>query len=216
MNRIDREAAERKLAMRLDVMRLSRRMRRRWLFVGGVAAAMALFFVAQPLLMPEEVVEEPVAPVVLGEITVPTVIASGADDEILAFEPSSDESENIEAMNGFMQRWQGIGFVPFKEKDNIAKKYKDALQAKFPGISVSKARRSASRTPKSEKELLVQKYMKKEQDIITYENNIGFFAMSKNSEPLIRQMQDRIAQAKKELQELETRIRELESAEEKE
>ena len=137
-------------------------------------------------------------------------------DEILAFEPSSDESENIEAMNGFMQRWQGIGFVPFKEKDNIAKKYKDALQAKFPGISVSKARRSASRTPKSEKELLVQKYMKKEQDIITYENNIGFFAMSKNSEPLIRQMQDRIAQAKKELQELETRIRELESAEEKE
>ena len=137
-------------------------------------------------------------------------------DEILAFEPSADESENIEAMNGFMQRWQGIGFVPFKEKDNIAKKYKDALQAKFPGISVSKARRSASRAPKSEKEVLVQKYMKKEQDIITYENNIGFFAMSKNSEPLIRQMQDRIAQAKKELQELEARIRELESAEEKE
>lgn len=86
VNRIDREAAERKLAMRLDVMRLSRRMRRRWLFVGGVAAAMALFFVAQPLLMPEEVAEEPVAPVVLGEITVPTVIASGADDEILAFD----------------------------------------------------------------------------------------------------------------------------------
>ena len=86
VNRIDREAAERKLAMRLDVMRLSRRMRRRWLFVGGVAAAMALFFVAQPLLMPEEVVEEPVAPVVLGEITVPTIIASGADDEILAFD----------------------------------------------------------------------------------------------------------------------------------
>lgn len=86
VNRIDRKAAERKLAMRLDVMRLSRRMRRRWLFVGGVAAAMALFFVAQPLLVPQEKAEEPVAPVVLGEITVPTIIASGADDEILAFD----------------------------------------------------------------------------------------------------------------------------------
>ena len=137
-------------------------------------------------------------------------------DEILAYEPSSDEDENIEAMNDFMQRWQGIGFVPFKEKDNIARKYKDALQSKFPGISISKAKRSGGKAPRSEKERLVQKYMKKEQDIVTYENNIGFFAMSKNSEPLIRQMQERIDQAKKELKELENQIRALDSAETKE
>ena len=102
--------------------------------------------------------------------------------------------------------------MPFKEKDAIAGKYKEAIQSKF-GELVSKSRKSGrySRTPKSEKERLVQKYLKKEQDITTYENNIGFFAMSKNSEPLIKQMQERIDQAKKELKELEEQIRALDS-----
>ena len=137
-------------------------------------------------------------------------------EEIRSFELSGDEDENIDAMNDFMQRWQEIGFVPFKEKDGIAKSYKDALQDKF-GDLASKARKSRyAKSPKTEKERLVQKYLKKEQDITTYENNIGFFAMSKNSEPLIRQMQDRIAQAKKELEELEKQIRALDEAAEKE
>ena len=69
-----------------------------------------------------------------------------------------------------------------------------------------------SRAPKSEKDRLVQKYNQLEQDIVNYENNIGFFAMSKNSEPLIRQMQERIAQAKEDLKALESQIRELENA----
>ena len=133
-------------------------------------------------------------------------------EEIRAYQPSDDEDVNLAAMNAFMDRWQGIGFVPFKEKDNIAKSYRDALQEKFPDMS-SKARRTRhSSAPKSERDRLVQKYVKKEQDIVTYENNIGFFAMSKNSEPLIRQMQERIDQAKRELKELEQQIRDLDDA----
>ena len=133
-------------------------------------------------------------------------------EEIEAYVLSSDEDTDTEAMNGFMQRWQEIGFVPFKEKDNIAARYKDALQSKF-GNLASKARKSRyAKAPKSEKERLVQKYLKKEQDITTYENNIGFFAMSKNSEPLIMQMRERIEQAKKELKELEEQIRAIDSA----
>lgn len=133
-------------------------------------------------------------------------------EEIGAYVLSGDEDADTEAMNAFMQRWQEIGFVPFKEKDAIAGKYKEAIQSKF-GELVSKSRKSGrySRTPKSEKERLVQKYLKKEQDITTYENNIGFFAMSKNSEPLIKQMQERIDHAKKELKELEEQIRALDS-----
>ena len=133
-------------------------------------------------------------------------------EEIGAYVLSGDEDADTEAMNAFMQRWQEIGFVPFKEKDAIAGKYKEAIQSKF-GELASKSSKSGrySRTPKSEKERLVQKYLKKEQDITTYENNIGFFAMSKNSEPLIKQMQERIDQAKKELKELEEQIRALDS-----
>ena len=84
------------------------------------------------------------------------------------------------------------------------------MNSKFPDAS----RRSRGRAPKNEKERLVQKYLKKEQDIVTYENNIGFFAASKNSEPLIRQMQERIDKAKAELKELEQQIRDLDKAEE--
>ena len=115
-------------------------------------------------------------------------------------------------MNDFIRRWQEIGFVPFKEKDEIARIYKEALQNKFKDLAQKARKARYAKAPKSEKERLVQRYLKKEQDITTYENNIGFFAMSKNSEPLIRQMQERIDLAKKELKELEEQIRAIDNA----
>ena len=66
---------------------------------------------------------------------------------------------------------------------------------------------------RSEKDILIQKYNALQQDIDTYENNIGFFAMSKNSEPLIKQMQQKIEDAKQELKALEEKIRTVESEE---
>jgi phage shock protein A len=68
----------------------------------------------------------------------------------------------------------------------------------------------------TEQERLIQKYHQLEQDIVTYENNIGFFAMSKASEPLIKQMEQRIAEAKKELEALAAQIRELAEAKDQE
>ena len=46
-------------------------------------------------------------------------------------------------------------------------------------------------------------------DIQTYENNIGFFGLSKGAELLKAQMQERIDAAKEELRKLEAQIREL-------
>ena len=131
-------------------------------------------------------------------------------EEIKAYELKGDASDQ-EAMRQFQARWQAIGFVPFKEKDKVAQAYKEALAAKFP--KEPRRGRGAAKSPKSQKEILIQKYHQLEQDIITYENNIGFFSMSKNSEPLIRQMQERIAQAKAELNDLAAQIRALKDAE---
>ena len=133
-------------------------------------------------------------------------------EEIKAYELKGDASD-AEAMQNFQKRWQEIGFVPFKEKDNVAKAYKEALQAKFPK---GQRRGGNSRGPKSEMERLIQKYNQLEQDVVTYENNIGFFSMSKNSEPLIKQMQERIAHAKQELNDLAAQIRQLKEAENQE
>ncbi len=137
-------------------------------------------------------------------------------EEIKAYELKGDDSD-IEAMQEFQKRWQEIGFVPFKEKDNIAQAYKEAVNAKFPNAGRGGNRRGRGGKPAlSEKERLIQKYNHLEQDIVTYENNIGFFSMSKNSEPLVKQMQERIAQAKDELKALAEQIQALNEASEQE
>ena len=116
-------------------------------------------------------------------------------------------------MAEFQKRWQEIGFVPFKEKDNVAKAYKEAM-SKFPSPHHGNRRqRGAGKPQLSEKERLIQKYNSLEQDIVTYENNIGFFAMSKNSEPLIRQMQEKIDKSKAELKTLAQQIKAIEETE---
>ena len=135
-------------------------------------------------------------------------------EEIQAFE-GSDEA----AMQDFAARWQAIGFVPFKEKENVAKAYAEAMKAKFPSFGARPqrgGRAGAPKAPKSEKDLLVDQYKALQQDIVTYENNIGFFAKSKNAEPLIKQMQERIDAAKQQLKELEGKIRQAEQKEEEE
>ncbi len=134
-------------------------------------------------------------------------------EEIRAYELKGDDSD-MAAMQDFQKRWQEIGFVPFKEKDNVAQAYKEAINGKFPNSGRGGNRRGRGGKPAlSEKDRLIQKYNSLEQDIVTYENNIGFFSMSKNSEPLVKQMQERIDQAKEELKALAEQIRVLNEAE---
>ena len=136
-------------------------------------------------------------------------------DEIRAYEPAGDEAADAEACKGFSERWQQIGHVPFKDKDEVNDAYRAAIREKFPRSSASSPRSGSrpGRAPRSEKDILMDKYRALQQDITTYENNIGFFAASKNSEPLIKQMQERIEQAKAELKELEEKIRRSEEGE---
>ena len=131
-------------------------------------------------------------------------------EEIKAYEVKHDASD-AEAMKAFQARWNEIGFVPFKEKDNVAQAYKAALAQKFPRPSRNTQHRNVrpARPQLSEKDRLIQKYHALEQDIVTYENNIGFFAMSKNAEPLIKQMQEKIEASKAELKALAQQIKAL-------
>ena len=135
-------------------------------------------------------------------------------EELRAYELSQDETVNAEQMRSFNERWQAIGHVPFKEKDAIIAEFKEAMQEKFP-LFASRQRSGQTRqasAPKSPKDVLIAKYNALQQDITTYENNIGFFAASKNSAPLIQQMQQKIDDAKEELKKLEERIRMEEDA----
>ena len=134
--------------------------------------------------------------------------------EVENYAPADNETANSEALRSFNERWRAIGHVPFKEKDAVNAAWRNAVQAKFPlhsnrGGSTS-GRGSFSKAPRSERDILMEQYRTLQQDVTTYENNIGFFSASKNSEPLIKQMQERIDKAKAELKELEQKIRQAE------
>ena len=137
-------------------------------------------------------------------------------EEIRSFS-SDDPAKTEQARTDFAERWQAIGFVPYKEKDAVNQAYRDAMKEKFhDGDRSSRTgaspRGRGQRAPLSEKDKLVQQYNALQQEIDTYENNIGFFAASKNSAALISQMQARIEDAKKDLKALEEKIRAIEDS----
>ena len=137
-------------------------------------------------------------------------------DEIKAFN-TEDATLKQAAAQSFNERWLSIGFVPFKEKDSIAAAFKEAMSEKFPDFQPNSNRDRGGRLqkgPLSEKDRLVQKYNRLQQDIDTCENNIGFFTASKTSAALIQQMEKRIEAAKKELASLEEQIRNIEETQE--
>ena len=130
-----------------------------------------------------------------------------------AYESAGDAAADAEAAKKFAADFQAIGFVPFKDKDAVAAAYREAMGAKFPGFGradrgrVHPEPRVRERSPK---DTLIQQYRTLQQEVETYENNIGFFSASKNSEGLIRQMEEKIAKAKEDLKALEEKIRKTE------
>ncbi|MBR1509783.1 MAG: DUF349 domain-containing protein [Bacteroidales bacterium] len=135
-------------------------------------------------------------------------------EEIKAFEPEAGKEE--EARKAFQERWNAIGFVPFKEKDAVQAAYREAMDEKFPGAVRGRRNaggRGAERRPMSEKDRLKEQFTALQQEIQTYENNIGFFGLSKGAETLKAQMQERIDAAKQKLEDLKAQIRAKEQEE---
>lgn len=62
----------------------------------------------------------------------------------------------------------------------------------------------------------MQKFMKKEQEIATWENNMGFFSQSKNAEALLEELNKKIDIAREELARLEEEIKEFDRQHEQE
>lgn len=135
--------------------------------------------------------------------------------EVKEYVLTGNQEDDAAAMKDFIERWNAIGYVPMRDKEKINNAFKAALAEKFPSAEKElrrnrpQARKQAA--PVSEKERLIQLYNKKEAELATYENNIGF--LSQSSGGLIKQLQDQIEALKAELAKLEGQIRELEQKE---
>lgn len=133
-------------------------------------------------------------------------------EEIKAYVPA-DAAADAAASKDFAAKWNEIGFVPFKEKDKIQAQYREAMQEKFPRPAGNGGSRGGEHRPLSEKDKLKEQFNALQQEIQTYENNIGFFGLSKGAEKLKAQMQERIDAAKLKLEELKAQIRAKEAQE---
>ena len=118
-----------------------------------------------------------------------------------------------DVIRDFQRRWGEIGFVPIKQKDAVQKKYKAAVDALFNTLRGTERDRSMNRFRekvssfksaggsrlRSERERLYGKVRQLEQEIGLLENNIGFFAKSKNAEALIADVKAKIERAREDM-----------------
>lgn len=144
-------------------------------------------------------------------------------EELEKFEPGADVQAAFERLKELQRKWTDIGFVPFNMKDEIATKYRNALNKEFDKLKIGdedksilkyktkldnlKANPKASRKVRNERDKFFTKIKQLESDIVLWENNIGFFAKSTNAEAMIREVEDKIENAKKLIKTLEEKVK---------
>lgn len=143
-------------------------------------------------------------------------------EDIKSYQPAGKEADAA-AFEEFQNKWNAIGYVPFKEKADIQKEFDAALNMHFAEMRDPESERKMGRIRKliadakstgkgdrgirAERERILTKFHKLESDIATLENNMGFFAKSKNADMLIEDLKKKIAAGKEELKQLEQKIK---------
>lgn len=137
----------------------------------------------------------------------------------------ADKNQAIAELRKLQTRWNEIGHVPFREKDKVREAYRQAVDAvrRHFDIIESRARRERFEAGVAqlegdenklmrERERLMRALEGRRADLRTYENNLGFLsARSKSGSGLVRDMENRIERLKKDIAELEDKIRILDS-----
>ncbi|MBA4849510.1 DUF349 domain-containing protein [Emticicia sp. BO119] len=132
---------------------------------------------------------------------------------------------DLSKLAGFKSRYNEIGFVPRKEMQNIQRRFVDAINAYVKassGVSGSEKEKmllqnevdvtlkgdKGNSKELDKKENDIRRKMKKlEDDINLWENNIEFFARSKNAAAVRAEYEEKIKGAEKELAEMKQKLK---------
>ena len=135
--------------------------------------------------------------------------------------------KSFDDIKNYQRRWSEIGFVPIRHKDELQKQYKAILDKMFAVVrsadreqqiskfknKVSSMREAGDKRLRNEREKLYNRVKQLEQEIQTLENNIGFFAKSKGAEALIAAVEEKIARAKRDMEDTIERVKLIDSQE---
>ena len=144
-----------------------------------------------------------------------------------AFEYSENRQESLAKVKELQRQWMETGHVPIKDKDRIQAEFKSAVNKIYDKLKVDSQEASqmnyrsrfenvkdqpdAGRIINRERSGLQAKIDSLKEEILLWENNIGFFAKSKQANLLKAEFETKIARAKEELASLEAKAKILRS-----
>ena len=134
-----------------------------------------------------------------------------------------DKGANLTVLKDFQRRWMDIGHVPFKEKDRLQNAFRDIINKQLDRLNISnnemaiasyktrfetiKSSPDSQRQVYHERTTLQTKVAKLREDIMLWENNIGFLASSKKANLLKEEFEKKIESAKQEVETLEKKLK---------
>ena len=141
----------------------------------------------------------------------------------------NNNEENLATIKDYQRRWMEIGHVPIKQKDEVQKQFREAIDKQMEKLNMGKVQKSTLKyktkidkfkdSPNSDKiirkerSIVSNRLNKLQNDIKLWENNIGFLADSKNANVLKQEFEKKIEDAKQETVILEEKLKALNRAE---
>ncbi len=136
---------------------------------------------------------------------------------------TNDKSANLEVLKNFQREWTEIGHVPMKDKDKLHNEFRALINEHLDKLKINEVEMStmnfqakfdhlkndpnARHMISKEREFLATKITKMKEEIILWENNIGFFAKSKSALVVKEEFENKINKAKSELKVLEAKMK---------
>ncbi len=134
---------------------------------------------------------------------------------LTAIDETTDADEASKEVRELMKEWNGIGHVPFKEKDRLYKQYHGLIDQLFDRFNISASNKKLSNFKSSigniqsggsqslyrEREKLVRTYENMKNELQTYENNLGFLTTSsKKGNSLLAEINRKVEKLKSDLE----------------
>lgn len=130
--------------------------------------------------------------------------------QLTALDAEEATEEAGKQVRDIMQEWNSVGHVPFKEKDKIYKEYRSLIDNLFDKLNLSTSQKrlnnfrsnigNSGNSLSRERDRLVRAYENMKNEILTYENNIGFLSSSsKKGNSLVAELNRKIEKLKGEL-----------------
>ena len=136
-------------------------------------------------------------------------------EKVNALDESLDNDTAVATLKSYMNEWNSIGHVPFKEKDKVYQAFHKAIDEQFDRLKINRQDRRMKSFQNnvnelagkgknklySERDKLMRNYERMKIDLQTYENNMGFLNVSsKGGSGLVKELERKIENLKEEMQ----------------